>query len=350
MNGASIPAVDNARGFKSSESPVLTAEDERVASWSLLAIDPLLELRMLATRPAASQELHPNAEPLSNQLELRCRALSADASVTAAADAMFLGAVFPDAVDLVLDTPTCSEALRLEGATGASSSLHLTLARAFVATALTLGDESVDGSLPIDGVHRDDLVNRILAALGGADRGIGSAVANIALRLGVMKPIERRRVAITNAASPAAGDVLLYLARGRALREFIRSAVESVTEIDRPVVVVGHSLGGIASFELLATEHVAQVEALITVGSQVSFLYELNALPVLEYPTPLPATVPPWVNVFDPRDLLSYSAADVFNDRVSDARIDNKQPFPRCHSAYFSNERFYDLLAEVIPR
>ena len=90
-------------------------------------------------------------------------------------------------------------------------------------------------------------------------------------------------------------------------------------------------------------------QSLVTVGSQAPFLYELNALPTLEFGVALPATVPRWVNVFDRRDLLSYAGEGVFSGRVEDREVDNRVPFPRSHSAYFGNKHFYAVLDEVLP-
>jgi pimeloyl-ACP methyl ester carboxylesterase len=138
----------------------------------------------------------------------------------------------------------------------------------------------------------------------------------------------------------------MYLARGEPIRDFIADAV---TAIDGRVVLVAHSLGGIASVELLATRTLPAVELLVTVGSQAPFLYELNALPTLAFGAELPATVPRWVNIFDRRDLLAFAGAGVFPGRVEDREVDNGTPFPRSHSAYFANSRFYAALDEVLP-
>ena len=228
--------------------------------------------------------------------------------------------------------------------------LRAALARAFVAEALLRADDDLVGAFPLDGAHRDALVAAIVAELGGSDRGIGSSVGrfglNVALRLGATRPAERRRSAITEAAAPAVGDVLMYLARGEPIRTFI---ADTITAVKAPVVLVAHSLGGIASVDLLATRALPQVELLVTVGSQAPFLYELNALPTLPFGTELPPTVPRWVNIFDRRDLLAYTGAGIFPGRVEDREVDNRAPFPRSHSAYFANERFYAVLDEVLP-
>lgn len=347
MGGMSIPSGDTARGIGANESDE-SAEDRLLALWSVLEHDPLFELRSLSSDDAPIKELAPNAEPAGSRIAARCRALPDDISVAPLISAVGLESVFDEAIESVLNSSPAIESLRREAALGGS--IRTSLARAFVAMAMMCSDRELDGTLPLDGAHRDELVIAIVAVLGGSDRGAGKFVFNMALNLGLTRPIERRRSAITNAASPAAGDVLMYLARGGQIREFINRAVIGAAEADPQVVIVGHSLGGIASFELLASNPIPEVVLLVTVGSQVSYLYELNALPMLEYPSLLPDSIPRWVNFFDARDLLSYVAADVFPGRATDLRIDNKAPFPRSHSAYFANDRFYELLSEVLPK
>jgi hypothetical protein len=268
--------------------------------------------------------------------------------VTLRATSAGLDSVLPDAVEAVLASATTADVLRQELVL--DGTLRAALARAFVAEAQLRADDALGGILPLDGSHRDDLVAAIVAELGGSDRGIASSAGrlglNVALRLGASRPIERRRSAITEASAPAAGDVLMYLARGGPIRNFI---ADVVTGADAPVVLVGHSLGGVACIELLATRTLPSVELVITVGSQAPFLYELNALPTLPFGTALPPSVPRWVNIFDRRDLLAYVGAGVFPGRIEDREVDNGTPFPRSHSAYFANARFYAVLDEVLP-
>lgn len=358
--GASIPSGDSARGIDGDvgatafprAADALTDEsvvddEAEVVLWGLLERDPLFELRVLRT-DGAMEELPPNAPPAGRQLAAAAQRLVFDAALAARLDTVGLGRVFPLAVETVLGSDPGRNALRREAVLGGT--LRTALARALVAEATLRADEELGGSLPLDGGHRDELVTMIVAGLGGSDRGLGASLGrvglNVALRLGVTKPVERRRAAIIDAAAPASGDVLMYLARGEPIRGFIGDAV---TAAAGPVVIVAHSLGGVASLELLATRTLPSVRMLVTVGSQAPLLYELNALPALEFGAGLPPCVPPWVNVFDRRDLLAYAGAEVFPGRVEDRAVDNAAPFPRAHSAYFTNKRFYAVLDEVLP-
>ena len=106
----------------------------------------------------------------------------------------------------------------------------------------------------------------------------------------------------------------------------------------RPVTLLAHSLGGIACVDALIEEPIPGVERLVTVGSQAPFFYEIDALAALPYGKPLPDQFPAWLNIYDRRDFLSYIAAGVFPGRVTDQRVDNGQPFPQAHSAYWRND------------
>jgi hypothetical protein len=234
-----------------------------------------------------------------------------------------------------------------------SAEYRLAVARALVAQAILLSrQQQNEEAIWIDGAERDALVALLLNALGSHTRGVISSVkghlAGLALRY-VTTRVERKRGAISDAAFPTAGDILLYQARGESIRGCIREAIEQAPP---PVVILAHSLGGIACVDLLILEALPKVELLITVGSQSSFLYEIDALSSLRFGDPLPAHFPKnWLNIYDPRDFLSYVAAGVFPGEASimDIEVDNKQPFPQSHSAYWSNKAVWEAISKRIP-
>lgn len=88
---------------------------------------------------------------------------------------------------------------------------------------------------------------------------------------------------------------------------------------------------------------------LVTFGSQAPFLYEINALHSLQYGEPLPAHFPDWLNIYDLRDFLSYVGAGVFPKKVQDVLVDNKQPFPRSHSSYWTNPATWRAVVPRLP-
>ncbi|MFF2101166.1 hypothetical protein [Streptomyces sp. NPDC058202] len=351
-------------------SAAVNAADADAALWGLLERDPLFELRLAGAEgafagPWANPEPSPPVSPPPSLppgvasrgeelLDIAARSAD-DPDVADAASAAGLDAVLAGALEAVLNAEVLAEGLEEEpealGDPWTDGELRIALARAIVAQALRAADERLDGTWACDGDHRDALVAALVAALGGSDRGgVGRAVGrfglSVALRLGATRPLERRRSALTEASAPAAGDVLRYLARGEELRGFLAEAVHAA---GGPVVLVAHSLGGIACVDLLAALRLPAVELLVTVGSQAPLLYELDALPLLPFGRSLPPSFPRWVNVYDRRDLLGHVGAGVFPGRVEDRVVDNRTAFPRAHSAYFGNRAFYSVLDEVLP-
>jgi hypothetical protein len=109
-------------------------------------------------------------------------------------------------------------------------------------------------------------------------------------------------------------------------------------------VILAHSLGGIACVDWLASKEYAEdgpkIDRLITVGSQAPYFYEIDALVSLPYGAGLPDGLPKkWLNIYDRSDFLSYLAAPVFPGHARDVEVDNGQPFPDSHSAYWHNHR-----------
>jgi pimeloyl-ACP methyl ester carboxylesterase len=184
--------------------------------------------------------------------------------------------------------------------------------------------------------------------LAGYAMGVGDwlkrPLVGIAKRVATRKLVKDRG-AISDGTSPAAGDILRFLAHGDEITTFVEQAVESATP---PVTLVGHSLGGIMCVSLLARRQLPGVERLVTVGSQSGFFYEIGALPGLPYGTELPDHVPAWLNIYDRRDILSYLAAPLFGERVVDVAVDNGQPFPQSHSAYWTNPAVWREIAAFV--
>jgi hypothetical protein len=112
---------------------------------------------------------------------------------------------------------------------------------------------------------------------------------------------------------------------------------------------LAHSLGGIACVDLLVKKRLEGVVKLITVGSQAPLLYELNALWSLAHGAPLPDSFPDWLNFYDKHDFLSYIGAGLFPGRTTDVLVDNGQPFPEAHSAYWSNPDVWKAIAGSLP-
>jgi hypothetical protein len=345
--GLSVPLYDSTLAVGAGARP----QDIETVLWSMLYQDPLYELQLLAltARPAVGgigQD-----EPPGKQLDERVRLLQPDDTLQTDLAEGSIAEVFDAARQHVRDAPEYRAALA--GASADLGPYRTAVARAFVAQAIVLcqAEERYPAVL-MDAGLRDRIVGRIVDALGDPDLSLGSWVGmqlfRLAQKLGVMNQVQRKRGALTDASYPFAGDVLLYQARGGPIRDFIRARIETA---QRPVVVIAHSLGGIACVDLFATPDPAppKVDLLVTVGSQAPFLYEIGALQSLAPGTALPADFPPWLNIYDLGDLLSYIGAGVFPNRVQDVLVDNKQPFPEAHGAYWGNPTMWKAIEQRLP-
>jgi hypothetical protein len=310
--------------------------DEELALWAVLYTDPWYELRLLRLVVSRSGHVPPGTLPPTVVLREQIKGFQPSNELRAKLGQEGLWAAFDNALAALLAAPEFDEAT----ATAAPDLVEHrgAVARAVIAHALVANAAEVDGST------RDALVELFLNELHGYGKGIPAWLARpfqgVATSLAA-----RHRGSVTDASVPG-GDILRYQARGEGIRAAIRRAVLD-TRADR-VALLAHSLGGIACVDLLATSELPQVDRLITVGSQAPFLYEIGALTSLEPPAPLPAHFPAWLNIFDPRDFLGYVAQDVFPGRVRDASIDNRQPFPQAHSAYWGNSAVWAAVGDFL--
>jgi hypothetical protein len=272
---------------------------------------------------------------------------------------------FDQARNEILSHP--SYRLAVENAIEPLTDYRAALARALVARCFQLVEEEKDspeGFIPLDGATRDQLVELLIAALGGRERGVVDWVkkrAGLLVKGLATGRLQRKRGRVSSAITPFAADIVMYQARPQAIREFIRQTVERASAVAKmrgengEAILIGHSLGGVAAVDTLIERPLPAVSHLVTVGSQAPLLYELNALSSLPFdstvakpPHPLPGHFPgSWLNIYDARDFLSYVAAPVFGERVTDVPVDNRQPFPEAHSAYWTNDEVWDA---ILPR
>ncbi|MEU2208281.1 hypothetical protein AB0B95_06180 [Streptomyces hygroscopicus] len=403
LDGASVPVRSKNRGIGGGE---LLDEDDPLAVWALLEVDPLAELREFAEAARARRGggarvgFAPGRQDPWHTIADRVRGLSlagvsgGEESVEGASGGgLSLAGVAGGGesvagvsgggeslagvsggggspAELVSDLAphlgpaagrVAHEISRTLGGTPPADGIEAIAARAVYALAVQRaeGPDGADEPLPVDGADRDAVVGALTDQLGGTDRGgfAARAAKGVAVRAlnSYLSPLSSLahsfRSGITRGSVPAGGDILRYQARGAGVRAAIRAAVrEAVDSGHGPVVLLAHSLGGIACVDLLAEpDPPAGVELLVTVGSQAPFLYELDALTALRRGEPLPAAFPRWINVYDEHDLLGFVGAKVFPGRVTDLRVDTRQPFPRAHTSYFAHHRLYELLAPELP-
>ncbi|WP_217145986.1 hypothetical protein [Streptomyces sp. AC627_RSS907] len=335
-DGASLPpASGTSRGPAAPD----TADDD-TAAWAALYADPYAELALAAAAETPAAELPPGSLPPDWHIRARLAALAAEGDAPAAD----LGPGLARAATGLAAHPLLGAA----AAALAPDDLAHLAARSLTAQVIADALES-DAPLVPSGATRDDATDRLARALGAPPLGGERGVRSLALRVAgsaASRAVVRRRRALTEAAHPAAGDVLRYLSRGEAVRAGLRTLLAG---LEPPVAIVAHSLGGIIALDTLVLTPLPQVRLLVTAGSQGPFLYESGSLPSLEHPAPLPDHVPDWLNLYDPRDLLSYLGAGLFPGRVTDVAVDSRQPFPAAHSAYWTNPDVYRHIVDRLP-
>ncbi|MFF8831907.1 alpha/beta fold hydrolase [Streptomyces sp. NPDC015131] len=332
-------------------------DDEARLRWAMLYADPFAELDAyaLAGPPpgSAAPAFVPGAAAPGDALLDLVGRLDAAPAARAAWAAAVPSVPLTEAVAALLASP----ALRRAAASAApeGDALPRLAARALTAWALVHSGRP-PGEVPV--AARDDLADTLTAELGGDIKGLSDLLvsalgfsARLFERSLGSRMLVARRGAISGRSVGFFGDVLSYLTRGQAVRDHVAATIRALPG-EGPVVVLGHSLGGIIAVDLLADPPPGlAVDLLVTVGSQAPLLYELDALPSLPYGTGLPRRFPRWLNIYDRRDLLSYLASGAFghDPRVTDVEVDNGQPVSAAHSAYWANDMFFREFSTALP-
>ena len=352
--GASIP------DYAISEGGQPPAEPEDIQLWKVLYEDPVNEIRLLGLRPSPQgQRTVPGKQTAAQEVQSRIAALRDDATLMEVLDTLEIGSVFELAREAITIKASKPFGRLLETVARPLEGDYAVIARAIVAAAIQLcKEQSMYPPLLWNERLRDKAVEAVTRSLtqDETSRGIVSNFVNRQLQ-GVVTGLgthafKRRRGAIMDGAYPFAGDILVYQAKGQKIRDFIRDQIKS-ERVKPPVVVMAHSLGGIACVDLLIEQDLSdKVDCLITVGSQAPFFYEIGALQQLPYGEPLPEHFPKkWLNIYDLRDFLSYvgDCSGLFPGKMTDVRVDNHQPFPEAHSAYWANEQTWEAIEQVLP-
>jgi hypothetical protein len=313
-------------------------EEQNVARWNTLYRDPFSELHLLKIH-SDSQKRPP--QPQGPGIWTLIEAYRPSPRLKDFLEKWQMTSCWDRAWrSIVVDDKTALEVLHTSGQNVAEP--LETIGRGIVArlTNLALSD-----NLPVlDSENRDALVNLLISDLVGRDGGVNLHLGRSLVDIRTAPTPECGCPADANTA--AVGDVLLYQARGSAIRQAIRRVIDLTAGADGNseaprIVLLAHSLGGVACVDLLAANELAHVTHLITVGSQAPYLYEIGALPSLDLyrNERLPSSFPPWLNLYDPNDFLSYVAEPVFQTGgICDVRIDSGQPFPEAHGAYWTND------------
>lgn len=305
-------------------------DSAKLALWSLLADDPLIELKVA---------VH-NASPHGHQGKALWKAVVDLAAFPTAIEKLKnwkADALWPELIASIAADEKWRKTV--EELSGSRVDRAAELARAVVAAFLI--HLRYRGESSLTGAQRDELVLALMLPIGGAAAGLKDWLSKK-----LTNYVEPRRAELNDKLAPVIGDILRYQARGGTLREFIGSRVEQ----SHATVILAHSLGGIATVDWLA-ESRRSVRALVTVGSQAAFFYEIDALFSRGLGTGLPDHFPStWLNVYDKRDFLGYAASEIFDRKAMDLEVDNGQPFPASHSAYWQNDVAWGEIARILTR
>lgn len=207
-----------------------------------------------------------------------------------------------------------------------------------------------------------DLAKR-LGGGSAASYGIGSALGNA-----VSAVTDRLRNTVSTVAfgairggvSPTVGlflgDVFAYLKQGglrdrieAVIREDLIAAHGAAKADGTPLIVVGHSMGGVILVDMLGDLAAAalpadlRITALMTVGSQPGLFKSLGVVAgqtAADGKAPRPASVRHWFNVFDPIDPLAFRADSLFSG-VRDLAFDSVTGLASAHTTYFKRPQFY---------
>lgn len=158
------------------------------------------------------------------------------------------------------------------------------------------------------------------------------------------------------------GDIFVYLnsgMRGEKIREIVGSAIRdgaASRSHDNPLIIIAHSMGGNICYDLLSSRLAdIEVDAFVTVGSQVGFFEELKLFSVsdelvhsgaqVNKVTP-PATIRNWLNVLDVADPLAFAVEPIFGLPAIDFSYNTGAGFLASHSAYWIRPSFHAKLGE----
>lgn len=310
--------------------------------WEYLRIDPLFDLRLWCT-PVNGQRMKVGAKPAWKSIGSYQPGEVLDALLAREG----LREIFRSAWD-ILTAPSAGEtesipeqAFREAG--GEQALVARAFAEALVAEMMREGAEQNPLVLVLPSVA-ETIVERLLYDWKQVEKGILQDIFHRVTGWVTKEGIRPVRARASRAIAPAIGDVLLYQARGEEVRKAIH---EKLLHLPEDVFLLAHSLGGITCFELLAQQQLPKVKGLITAASQAPLLYELGALELLKPPDPLPSSFPPWLNLCDRNDLLSYCANRLFG-RNADQFVDSMLPPLEAHSAYWSLDSTWELIRKFM--
>lgn len=215
--------------------------------------------------------------------------------------------------------------------------------------ARTLFDGAADEQTIVLALQGDDGTFGIGSVVGAALASVSDRIWNAASTLG----FDALRDSLSPAVARFMGDVFVYLKEGperAAIRAVVREALVAAQHAkaagDGPLILVGHSLGGVILVDMLSDPAAAgldgiEVDALLTVGSQPGLFASLGVLTAAAgAPQHKPDCIKLWMNVFDAIDPLAFRAQPLYSG-VEDFVFNSVAGIMETHSKYFQRPQFY---------
>lgn len=183
---------------------------------------------------------------------------------------------------------------------------------------------------------------------GAGAAAVPEGVQRLGLRI-LTDVVERHRAGITNGVVDFVRNVFFYLNAAEAVRSHADAAIDdAVASGAGPVVVAGHSLGGVVALEALSARP-REIDLLVTAGSQAPLFSLMGVLPTVGEEPPGRAPFAPWLNVLNRRDPLAFRAAEVFGWAPSlpvDVEITHPRDLIDAHIGYLDQPDFYRVVGE----
>lgn len=209
----------------------------------------------------------------------------------------------------------------------------------------------------------DLLHNAVGGALGSVDNLVGKLVGKA---LGNV--FQNLRSGLGAAIGSFLGDIFVYHDNKARIQQRVQDVIAQNAPgygtHAKPLHAIAHSLGGLICFDMaVSPQSPLFLKSFTTFGNQASFFDVLDPRPGLPpYAhgghVQLPDTIAKWVNLWDPLDVLAFSAANVF--RLSDGsapRDVRLNPLPEgviaqqhfmTHSVYWQTDDLVKSLQETL--
>jgi|GEM_PF-1862706 len=147
-------------------------------------------------------------------------------------------------------------------------------------------------------------------------------------------------------------DVATYLAVGDARNEI--NNIYNLALTEKPTIIIAHSLGTVIAYDVLhsLTNKSYNIKGLITLGSPLG----MNAIKRQLYPNhSYPPTLKgPWLNIYDPKDIVALNPLDDKNFKVTpkiiNQEIENESDNRHNIAPYLSCPLVAQMISELIKK